>query len=72
MKGRGTVRADEDQDVQRRYAAAVSAEIGWRPVAGEFTLFVVDVEDVTYIGYDAGTGGSISSAGPSARTSGRR
>jgi hypothetical protein len=57
VKVRGTVRADDDQDVQRRYAAAVSAEIGWRPVAGEFTLFVVDVEDVTYIGYDAGTGG---------------
>jgi hypothetical protein len=24
---------------------------------GEFTLFVVDVEDVTYIGYDADTRG---------------
>jgi hypothetical protein len=35
----------------------VSAEIGWRPVAGEFTLLVVDVEDVTYIVYDADTGG---------------
>jgi len=57
VKVRGTVRAEGDQDVQRRYAAAVSAEIGWRPVAGEFTLFAVDVEDVTYIGYDADTGG---------------
>src|ERR1700757_4220878 len=45
VKVRGTVRAEDDQDVQRRYAAAVSAEIGWRPVAGEFTLLVVDVED---------------------------
>jgi hypothetical protein len=43
--------------VQRHYAAAVSAEIGWRPVVGEFTLFAVDVEDVTYIGYDADTNG---------------
>jgi hypothetical protein len=33
------------------------AGIGWRPVVGEFTLFVVDVEDVTYIGYDADTSG---------------
>ena len=57
VKVRGTVRAEGDQNVQRRYAAAVSAEIGWRPVVGEFTLFVVDVEDVTYIGYDADTSG---------------
>jgi hypothetical protein len=51
------VHAEDDRAVQRRYAAAVSAEIGWRPVAGEFTLFVVDVEDVTYIGHDADTSG---------------
>ena len=57
VKVRGTVRAEDDHAVQRRYAAAVSAQIGWRPVAGEFTLFVVDVEDVTYIGHDADTGG---------------
>jgi hypothetical protein len=43
--------------VQRRYAAAVSAQIGWRPVVGEFALFVVEVDDVTYIGYDADTSG---------------
>src|SRR5215472_8975 len=57
VKVRGTVRADDDHDVQRRYAAAVSAGIGWRPIVGEFTLFVVDVEDVTYIGYDPDTSG---------------
>jgi hypothetical protein len=44
------VRAEDDHDVQRRYAAALSAEIGWRPVAGEFTLLAVNVEDVTYSG----------------------
>ena len=57
VKVRGTVRAEHDRDVQRRYAAAVSAGLGWRPVAGEFTLFAVDVEDVTFIGYDADTKG---------------
>jgi hypothetical protein len=57
VKVRGTVHAEDDHDVQRRYAAAVSAEIGWRPIVGEFTLFVVDVEDVTYSGYDADTSG---------------
>ena len=57
VKVRGTVHGEDDHGAQRRYAAAVSAGIGWRPVVGEFALFVVDVEDVTYIGYDADTGG---------------
>jgi Pyridoxamine 5'-phosphate oxidase len=57
VKVRGTAQAEPDRDVQRRYAAAVSAGIGWRPVVGEFTLFAVDIEDVTYIGYDADTRG---------------
>jgi len=51
------VRTEDDHDVQQLYAATVSAEIGWRPMVGEFTLFVVDVEDVTYIGYDADMSG---------------
>jgi hypothetical protein len=38
--------------VQRRYAAAAAAHLGWRPVPGEFALFAVDITDVTYIGHD--------------------
>ena len=57
VKVRGTVRAEDDAGVQRRYAAAVSAGLGWRPVVGEFTLFAVDVADVTYIGFDPDTSG---------------
>jgi hypothetical protein len=53
IKVRGTVRAETSPDVQRLYAETVAAEIGWRPVVGQFTLFAVDIEDVTYIGYDA-------------------
>ena len=52
---RGTVRAETDADVQRRYAAAVQADLGWQPVPGEFALFAVDIIDVTYIGHDAGS-----------------
>jgi hypothetical protein len=47
---------ETDGDVQERYATAVAAELGWRPVVGQFTLFRVDVRDVTYIGYDTETG----------------
>jgi hypothetical protein len=50
---RGTVRAEAAADVQRRYAAAVRAQLGWQPVPGEFVLFAVDITDVTFIGHDA-------------------
>ena len=68
VKVRGTVRAEQDHDVQRRYAAAVSAQIGWRPIVVEFALLVVDVEDVTYIGYDADTSGQHVARWPAGRT----
>jgi hypothetical protein len=52
---RGTVRAEAAADVQQRYAAAVAAQLGWRPVPGEFVLFAVDITDVTCIGHEAGS-----------------
>jgi hypothetical protein len=57
IKLRGAARSVADGEVQRRYAAVVAAQLGWRPVPGEFTLFVIDIHDVTYIGYDPDTGG---------------
>jgi hypothetical protein len=56
VKVRGSVVEETDRDVQERYAAAAAAELGWRPVVGQFTLFRVDVRDVTYIGFDTQTG----------------
>ncbi len=56
VKVRGTVRTETSQLTHQQYADAAAAELGWRPVPGEFTLFAVDVGDVTYIGYDAATG----------------
>jgi hypothetical protein len=52
---RGTVRAEATRAVQRRYAAAAEAHLGWRPVPGEFTLLAVGISDVTYIGHDVAT-----------------
>lgn len=57
IKMRGTAHAVADREVQREYAATVAGQLGWRPVVGEFMLFVIDVGDVTYIGYDPGTSG---------------
>jgi hypothetical protein len=39
----------------RAYAAAVREQIGWQPVVGQFTLFIVEVADVTYIRSEPGT-----------------
>ena len=57
IKARGRVRIESGRDVQERYAAAVASEIGWQPVVGKFTLFAVDIDDVSYIGYDPDTHG---------------
>jgi hypothetical protein len=56
VKVRGSAVEETDREVQERYATAAAAELGWRPVVGEFTLFRVDVHDVTYIGYDTESG----------------
>ena len=56
-KVRGTVRAEHDPAVQRRYADAVAASLGWNPQPGRFHLFAVDVSQVTFIGYDPGGSG---------------
>jgi hypothetical protein len=56
LKVRGAVVEETSRDVQELYATAAAAELGWRPVVGQFTLFRVDVRDVTYIGFDSETG----------------
>jgi hypothetical protein len=56
IKIRGSTRTETSQDVQQRYADKAAADLGWAPVVGRFTLFAVDIEDVTYIGYDAASG----------------
>jgi hypothetical protein len=56
IKVRGTARAETSPDVQQRYADTAAAALGWRPVVGQFRLFAVDIDDVTYIGYDAASG----------------
>lgn len=52
FKIRGTIRAENDPDVQRRYADAAAIELGWEPVPGRFHLFAVDIDQITFISYD--------------------
>ena len=56
FKIRGTARAEEDPDVQARYAGAVGASLGWTPEPGQFHLFAVAIGQVTFIRYDDATG----------------
>lgn len=55
-KVRGVVRVEDDADVQRQYADAVGASLGWCPEPGQFHLFAVDIADITVIRYVDATG----------------
>jgi hypothetical protein len=56
VKVRGTAVLVTDHEAHVRYAAAVAADIGWQPVVGQFALFAISIEDVTYIGAEPATG----------------
>lgn len=49
---RGHARLVTDRAVEQRYANAVAATLHWRPELGLFTLFRVDLQEVTYIYFD--------------------
>ncbi|MGI8696956.1 MAG: pyridoxamine 5'-phosphate oxidase family protein [Mycobacteriales bacterium] len=51
VKVRGHARAEDDEAVQRRYADAVAAALGWSPLIGRFHLFKVEIGDVVSIRY---------------------
>lgn len=55
-KVRGTVREVTDTQVQQRYATAVGQSLGWHPGPGEFHLFAVEIEDITFMRYNDATG----------------
>jgi hypothetical protein len=72
FKIRGTARAEHDPGIQRRYAAAVTAALGWTPTPGRFHLFAVSLGHVTFIRYDDATGDQHVAMWPPAREFTRR
>jgi len=72
LKVRGTARDEPDLELQRRYAEAVAAALGWRPEPGRFHLFSVDISDVTFIRYDEPTGDQFVASWPPPREFVRR
>jgi len=67
LKIRGAARTEHDQSVQRRYADAVAAGLGWNPQPGRFHLFAVDISHVTFISYNNATGDQHAAMWPPAR-----
>jgi hypothetical protein len=71
-KLRGRAVPEDRPEAQRRYAEAVSANLGWRPEPGRFHLFAVEVGDVVFIRYDAATGDQFVACWPPPREFVRR
>jgi Pyridoxamine 5'-phosphate oxidase len=67
LKVRGVARAEPDQDIRRRYADAVTADLGWSPTPDRFHLFAVSLDTVTFIRYDHATGDQHVAMWPPAR-----
>ncbi len=72
FKVRGLARAENDTEVQDRYAAAVAAGLGWQPEAGRFHLFQIDVGSVAFVNYDHTTGDQYCAMWPPGREFVRR
>jgi Pyridoxamine 5'-phosphate oxidase len=72
VKIRGLARAENDAEVQLRYAETAARMLGWNPQVGRFHLFEVDIDDVTYIRYDDSTGDQFVAMWPPGREFVRR
>ena len=49
LKLRGTAVPEKDPDTLDRFAADVKERTGWAPPPGTFSLYRLDIEDVTFI-----------------------
>ena len=63
---------EDDPALNARIAAAIAEKLGWRPEAGKFHLFRVDVDDVTFIHWDDGNDDQFLSRWPEGREQVRR
>ena len=72
FKVRGQARTEQDSSVQGRYAAAVGRALGWKPEVGQFHLFAVDIDHVSYLRYDDATGDQFVTQWPPGREYVRR
>jgi hypothetical protein len=72
LKIRGRAVPEDRAEVQERYAAEVSRQLGWTPVPGSFHLFRIDLESVAFVRYDHTTGDQFTATWPPAKEFVRR
>jgi len=48
-KVRGRAVRETDPSLNERAAETIAAQLGWRPVAGRFHLFRIDIDDISFI-----------------------
>lgn len=65
LKLRGRAHIEQDPYIHGRYAASVGSDLGWEPVPGRFRLFRVDLEQVTLLRRDPGSGDQYVTRWPS-------
>ncbi len=71
-KVRGRAIEEPTRTVQESYAEQVRDRIGWDPLPGQFHLFRVDIDDVTFIRYDDASGDQFVTRWPDKREFVRR
>lgn len=71
-KVRGRAIEESSREFQQGYAREVRERIGWDPQPGQFHLFRIDVEDVTFIRYDQRSGDQFVTRWPAGREFVRR
>lgn len=71
-KVRGSALAEESRQIQEGYAHEVRGRLGWDPQPGQFHLFRIDIEDVTFIRYEQRSGDQFVTRWPDRREFVRR
>jgi hypothetical protein len=72
FKVRGTAKDEPDLRRQQRFADAAAEALGWRAIPGQFRLFAVRIDDVSFIRYDDATGDQFVALWPPRREFVRR
>jgi hypothetical protein len=52
VKIRGTARLEQDVGIHHRYAREAADELGWVAVVGDFALFAIEIDDLSYVSFD--------------------
>jgi hypothetical protein len=72
IKVRGRAVREDEPQLNARVAGVIADELGWRPEAGRFHLFRIEVDEVTFIRWDGTNNDQYMSRWPEGREQIRR